>query len=519
MVRAASSPRVSVVVAVVVAVVTVLLAWSVARVGAHADRELLDRQVEQAASVLSSAVAVRQVQLADAAQVATATGADPDPFRRFAAARMTGTFVSFSLLRVQDGAATVVTTEGEEPRLPDGGLGSPAFTELRPTGELVVMGIVPGEPPRLAYAVMPAGDSGLVVYAEQVIEPDRRTAVPADAAFGGLDFAVYLGPDAETDQLLLATADVPIAGDTEIASLPFGDTSITVVGAARSQLSGSLASALPGIVLGAGGALAVLSGLTVHTLSRRRALAERLAADNERLYLQQRGIAGTLQHALLPQVAPIAGIEVAHRYVAGVDELDVGGDWFDVIPRGPGGCVFVVGDISGRGLPAATTMAELRFAVRAYLAQGDPVETVMTRLHGLLDVSDGHQFATVLIGELDATTGTLRLVCAGHFPPLLVTGDRAEFLECPVGLPIGVGGPTALTATVVAVPGPATLLAFTDGLVERRTEVIDTGLERLRHASTHGATSLEARLDTLMQVMAHDGASDDTVLLGLRWGR
>src|SRR3954447_22034024 len=106
-------------------------------------------------------------------------------------------------------------------------------------------------------------------------------------------------------------------------------------------------------------------------------------------------------------------MEAAARYVAGVDELEVGGDWYDVIEQGPGRCAFVVGDISGRGLPAATTMASLRFAVRAYLAEGHDIEVVLTMLGRLIDIDTDHQFATVLLGELDSCAGTLRLVSAG----------------------------------------------------------------------------------------------------------
>ncbi len=107
------------------------------------------------------------------------------------------------------------------------------------------------------------------------------------------------------------------------------------------------------------------------------------------------------------------------------------------------------------------------------------------------------------------------------FPPLLVTGGRAEVLDCPVGPPIGVGAPTAPTAptaTVHTVPWPATLLAFTDGAVERRGEVVDTGLERLRStAAAAGAHPLADLLDRLMQIPTAGGGRDDTVILGLRW--
>ena len=212
----------------------------------------------------------------------------------------------------------------------------------------------------------------------------------------------------------------------------------------------------------------------------------------------------------------MAGVEIAARYVAGVDELEVGGDWYDVIPGPSGRCVFVVGDISGQGLRAATTMAELRFAVRAYLAQGDDIATVLTRLRALLDIEVDHQFATVLLGELDPVAGVLRVVSAGHFGPLLISAGRAELLDCPVAPPVGVATPVAPRVTEFRVSGPTTLLAFTDGAVERRGEVIDTGLERFRStAEAAQAQPLPGILDRLMPTAA--GGRDDTVLLGLRW--
>jgi hypothetical protein len=363
---------------------------------------------------------------------------------------------------------------------------------------------------------MPPGDTGLVVYAESPL--NRRVSLEAGEAFGGLDLAAYLGPTPTADQLIQTTAPIPIAGDTATVQVPFADTSFTLVAASRSGLTGPLSSALPWIVLAVGGALAVAVGTTVETLSRRRTVAEGLAVDNQRLYQQQRSIAGTLQHALLPEVPRVEGMDVDARYVAGVDELEVGGDWYDVITRPSGCCVFVVGDVSGQGLPAATTMAALRFAVRAYLAQGDDIATVLTRLRELLDITVDHQFATVLLGELDPATGRIRLVSAGHFPPLLVTGGRAELLDCPVAPPVGVGPSAPPQVAEVQVSGPAMLLAFTDGAVERRGEIIDTGLERLRSTAVAAADRpLPTVLDRLMEATAAQGGRDDTVILGLRW--
>jgi serine phosphatase RsbU (regulator of sigma subunit) len=180
--------------------------------------------------------------------------------------------------------------------------------------------------------------------------------------------------------------------------------------------------------------------------------------------------------------------------------------------------VFGVGDFSGQGLAAATTMASLRFAVRAYVAQGDDIATVLTRLRTLLDISVDHQFATVLMGELDPAAGLIRVVSAGHFGPLLVSDGRAEFLDCRVTPPVGVASVTPPEVAEARVSGPVTLLAFTDGAVERRGEVIDTGLERLRStAVAAGAQPLPAVLDRLMEMPDVKGGRDDTVILGLRW--
>jgi serine phosphatase RsbU (regulator of sigma subunit)/anti-sigma regulatory factor (Ser/Thr protein kinase) len=500
----------------VVLALTLGLSWLTAVVNRHNSERLLRQQVVQVATLLTTQLSNGQIQMSDAGQVAIATAGQPGPFTRFADAAIPSPGISLSLWRMGGDQPQRLALHGPEPQLPPDGP-APFFRTLKPTGSLTIAGILQGRQPRLAYALMPPGDTGLVVYAETPL--NRRVSVQAGAAFGGLDLAAYLGRTADPDQLIQTTAPLPIRGDTATVQVPFANTAFTIVAAPRGGgLTGPLSAALPWLVLGVGGALALAGGATVETLSRRRAVAEGLAVENQRLYQEQRGIARTLQHALLPEVPRVDRVEVAARYVAGVDELEVGGDWYDVITRPSGSCVFVVGDVSGQGLPAATTMAALRFAVRAYLAQDDDIATVLTRLRALLDITVDHQFATVLLGELDPATGAVRLVSAGHFAPLLVRGDRAELLECPVAPPVGV--PTGADPVVaeLRVSGPATLLAFTDGAVERRGEDIDTGLERLRStAASAGGQLLPAVLDRLMDATAAQGGRDDTVILGLRW--
>ena len=508
--------RLSVVVAVVVLAASLALAWLASTVNASNNRRLLTQQVAQAATLLTTQVAVLQTQLADAGQVADATNGRPGPFTNFAAGTLAAPGMSLSLWRVTGQHAQMLAVHGPNPVGADSAPQS-FLTGLRPTGQLTVQGVVGGPKPHLGYALMPPGEkSGLVVYAQAPL--NRRVSVAPGGAFGGLDLAVFAGHTASPDTLIQTTAPLPIRGNPVTVRVPFGDSQFTVVAASRTSLTGPLSAALPWIVLAAGAVLAVAGAVMVETISRRRLIAEGLAADNQRLYQQQRSIAGTLQHALLPEVPRVDGVEVAARYVAGVDELEVGGDWYDVVERASGRCVFVVGDISGRGLPAATTMAALRFAVRAYVAQGDDIATVLTRLRGLLDIHVDHQFATVLLGELDPAAGLLRVVSAGHFGPLLVTGGRTAFVDCPVAPPVGVPAAAPPTVTEVRVSGPTTLLAFTDGAVERRGEVIDTGLERLRTTVLAAATRpLPTVLDQLMQIPTDNGGRDDTVILGLRW--
>ena len=511
--------RVSVVVAVLVLAVTAVLTVLTWQVTARSEQRLLARQLAQVGTLLTNQAAVLTVELADIGQVAVNTNGNPNAFARFAGAELRDTGQSLSLWRISDGQPQQLAVQGVDPRLPADG--APALAGLQPNGQLMILGILPGEPDRLAYALMPASDNAdLVVYAESPLPPGRRMPTTPDSPVAGLDLALYLGTTTDPAHLLQATAPTPIAGDTQTKTVPFGDSSVTIVGTSPTQLAGELSAVLPWVVLGAGVVLAAAGGVVVEIISRRREVAERLAAENARLYREQRGIAGTLQHALLPAVPTLHGVEVAARYSAGVDALEVGGDWFDVIELRPGCCVFVVGDVSGHGLPAATTMAALRFAVRGYLAEGHDIGAVLTRLRRLLDVDTDHQFATVLLGELDAGAGRLRLLSAGHLCPLLVTEGRAELLDCPPAPPVGVDGAAAPQVTEVKVSGPATLLAFTDGLIERRGETIDAGLDRLRAAAARADEQpLAAMLDDLLGTLTVEGRRDDTVILGLRWTR
>src|SRR5829696_1756030 len=163
--------RLSILVAVTLLAITVGLSFLTWRVNADSEQSLLRRQLAQVGTLLSTQGAVLQVQLADMGLVAVATDANPDAFARFADRQLQQTGQSLSLWRVSDGGAERLAVQGVAPLLPEDG--ADAFTGLGPTGELAILGVKPGEPDRLTYALMPAeGNTDLLVYAESPLPPD-----------------------------------------------------------------------------------------------------------------------------------------------------------------------------------------------------------------------------------------------------------------------------------------------------------------------------------------------------------
>ena len=413
-------------VALVGLLLTALLVWTASTVNHNTNRRLLQLQVRQAATAVGAALPSVQSQLTDALQVEYDTG-HPASFKRFSSSKVSthGAFASISLWRASPTGPRLLALVGTEPQLITDGQANAFFSRLRPSADLQVTGILNGQPSHLGYAEMPPGDKDLVVYAESVLPAKRQVVIPRSSAFNDLNFALYLGRTQDSSQLIEASLPTPVRGLHSVATMAFGDTAVTLVGAPTTELAGGLSAGLPWIVLGVGVLVSLLSASTVDYVVRRRQLAEALAGENERLYVEQRNIAGTLQHALLPEVPDLRGVEVAARYLPGVAGIDVGGDWYDVIPAAGDRFVFVVGDVSGRGLRAATTMASLRYATRAYVAQGDNPATVLAKLGRLLDFGNEHQFATVMLGAIDGAYRQLTMASAGHFSPLLVTGTEA----------------------------------------------------------------------------------------------
>jgi serine phosphatase RsbU (regulator of sigma subunit) len=197
--------------------------------------------------------------------------------------------------------------------------------------------------------------------------------------------------------------------------------------------------------------------------------------------------------------------------------MEVGGDWYSIVPIDDRHFAFVVGDVSGRGLSAAAVMARLRFTLRAYLMEGHLPDRALVMCAREIDLIDDRHFATVLAGVGNLETREITLASAGHFSPLLLTDTTTEYVPTTVGVPLGVTPPSDYQLTSCVMPPGSAMVAFTDGLVERRGEDLLTGLNRLVRATSPRAESLDDTLTGILTAMGHDGSEDDVAILAFRW--
>lgn len=251
------------------------------------------------------------------------------------------------------------------------------------------------------------------------------------------------------------------------------------------------------------------------------ALATQTAQTLQRteLYEAERQAAVDLQRALLPQeVAGIRGWEVA-AYYSPAGGQQVGGDFYDVFPVRDGRIAAVVGDVMGRGVQAAASMAEIRSAIRAYAVDDPDPAAVLRRVDSYFEAFGLDQLVTVLYLLVDRGSDLVRIANAGHLPPLLVSRHGVETLNVTGGLPFGVRVDDREIHTFRLEPGEA-VVAITDGLIERRGEDIDLGLARLMQSLGHGTWSTpRALLNRVVAASSDEGEHDDDVtVLVLRRG-
>ncbi len=330
----------------------------------------------------------------------------------------------------------------------------------------------------------------------EALDADRAAVVLTDdgarvvaRAAGGVETTVARDNAARYDDVVARVASA--RGAVTVADVPEDGLDASSLGPAITSLL-----AVP-LVAGA----QIIGSLHIGTLTRREfddetvdllglaAGRASLAIARTRLYERERRIAEELQRSLLPSSLPVVpGVALAARYEPGDNGATVGGDWYDAIAL-PGGRVAVaIGDVVGRGIEAAATMGQMRSALRAILMQADHSGAMAERLNRFALGLGDCVLTTVVLAVFEPATGRLRYTNAGHPPPLLVSADgEARFLESVPAPPMGVMETPRYGEHTLNVEPGSTLLLYTDGLIERSTEVLDIGLERLRSAAVAGA--------------------------------
>lgn len=223
-----------------------------------------------------------------------------------------------------------------------------------------------------------------------------------------------------------------------------------------------------------------------------------------------------LQRSLLPRTVPtIPGARVSARYRPASDGVDVGGDWYDIFALPAGKFAFVLGDVAGHGAHAASIMGQVRMALRAYAMESDDPTEVITRLNRLMTQLHTCEFTTLILCIWDPPTRTARIVRAGHLPPVLIGEDGAELVETSGSVPIGIDAlSTYASDRIVVEPGNA-LMLFSDGLVERRGESLDVGMDRLTALANGFDGDLDELCDRLLANLTGPETDDDVAVLGI----
>jgi serine phosphatase RsbU (regulator of sigma subunit)/anti-sigma regulatory factor (Ser/Thr protein kinase) len=248
-------------------------------------------------------------------------------------------------------------------------------------------------------------------------------------------------------------------------------------------------------------------------------VANRVALSIERSKLMVQGrIAATLQRSLLPRQLPqVPGLRMAGRYLPAADESAVGGDWYDVIDLGKQCLGFVIGDVAGHGMAAATYMGQLRSAIRAYALDTDGPAEVITKLAEFSDRMHS-RMATVIYATLNLTTWEARIARAGHPYPLLIHSDgEAEFLAEKGGPPIGTAGGKRYDEEAVTLAAGETLLLYTDGLIERRGEQLSDGESTLLEVASSAPDEPELKCQAIISRLTEDTTiADDIAILAVQ---
>jgi phosphoserine phosphatase RsbU/P len=374
----------------------------------------------------------------------------------------------------------------------------------------------------------------LVERVKEVLQADTAAVLLLDERAGQLVATAASGIEEEVRQGVRIPLGTGFAGRVAESRQPVILTRVDHTTVRNPLLIDRGIKSLLGVPLLAGGkVIGVLhvGSLSGRTFSDSDAGLLQLAADRAALALhslmaQDDALATVaLQRSLLPTALPaVPGLGLAARYVTGAGA--VGGDWYDVFVLPDGRLAIVVGDVAGSGLEAAVIMGRMRSALRAYVLETADPAAALRMLDRKIQYFEPGAMATVLYGLYNPRTGEFTVASAGHLPPILAApGRQAGALPVDPDPPIGAGDdPRRRTATVIIPPG-ALLCCYTDGLIERRGQVLDQGIDKLAAvlakvlAAGPGATTKlveeNACAEIMRMLVGNTPAQDDIAVLVL----
>jgi phosphoserine phosphatase RsbU/P len=328
----------------------------------------------------------------------------------------------------------------------------------------------------------------LVVRVKNVLQADTAAVLLLDGSAGQLVATAASGIEEEVRQGVRIPLGAGFAGRVAASREPVILSTVDHTTVVNPLLVDRGIKSLLGVPLLVGGN--VIGVLHVGSLSGRpfgqqdvellQLAADRAALALHSLMAQDNELAAVaLQRSLLPTALPaVPGADLAARYIAGTGT--VGGDWYDVFVLPDGRLGVVVGDVAGSGLGAAVIMGRMRSALRAYVLQTADPATALRMLDRKMQYFEPDAMATVLYGLYTPGTGEIEISSAGHLPPVLAApGEQSGPLQLMTGPPIGVADDPPRRSVTSVIPPGALLCFFTDGLVERRGQVIDRGVNQL----------------------------------------
>jgi serine phosphatase RsbU (regulator of sigma subunit) len=496
----------------------------------QAEDRLLQQRTNEAGQVLQVGVTGVKAPLDAAAKTAEETDGDPVAFANVMGPVVgTGTGKSYTaaaLFRVGD--TTPIASIGDPIVLPStGDDGVQAMLDAANTQPFQVLDLLAVGPRKLGYAA-PGAPTGAryVAYAERTLSPDPYVRTRTDQPFAQLNYAIYLGAEPSTDHLLSASVrDLPLEGRIAEKANPFGNNQILLVMTPIGDLGGELFANLWWIVAIGGTLVAAGFAILTRRLLERRDTALELAADNERLYDEQRHIAETLQLGLLPQHFDTPdGVVVAARYWPAGSANLIGGDFYDMFAVADDRWGIAIGDVCGKGIEAAALTGLARHTLRAAARNSASPRDVLLAVHQALHEHQPVTFCTACFAFMsrldDSGSYRIELCLGGHPQPLLRRPDGSVEPVGTMGMLLGMLEPNLSNSVIEVAPGD-TLVLYTDGLTDAPANKAVSVEELTALLEAEGDQPIEQLADSIRALKRGrrpQGSDDDTAILILRFG-